>query len=237
MRVQPRLGLGIDHGADMGRGIGGVADLQFAGGARDHLDDAIGDVLLHEQQPQRRAALARGAERRGHDVVGDLFGQRGGVRNHGVDAAGFCDKRYNRSVLGGECTIDRARHLGRAGEHHARDIGMCRQHRADRAVAGHELQRRGGNTGLMQQLDRLGRDQECLLGRLGHHGVAGHQRRGDLAEKDRERKIPGRDRNEDAAAAQAKLVALAGRTRHGFARAEQLAPLRSIVAAEIRRLA
>ncbi len=233
MRVQPRLGLGVDHGADMGRGIGGVADLQFARGARDHLDHAVGDVLLHEQEPQRRAALARGTERRGHDVVGDLLGQRGGVRDHGIDAAGFCNQRYNRSVLGGERAVDRARDLGRAGEHHAGDIGMRRQHRADRAVAGHELQRRGRDAGLMQQPDGLGRDQRRLLGRLGDHGIAGHQRRRDLAEEDRQRKIPGRDRDEDAAAAQAKLVALAGRARHGFARAEQLASLGGIVAAEV----
>jgi len=63
----------------MGGGIGGVAHLQFACGAGDDLDHAAGDVVLHEQQAQRRAALSGRAERRCHHVVGDLFGQRGGI--------------------------------------------------------------------------------------------------------------------------------------------------------------
>ena len=103
------FGLGVDHRADMGRGIAGIADAQFARGAGDHLDHAVGDVLLHEQQAQRRAALAGGAEGGRHDVVGDLLGQRGGIDDHRVDAAGLGDQRHDRAVLGGERAVDRPR--------------------------------------------------------------------------------------------------------------------------------
>ena len=111
---------------------------KFARGARDHLDHAVGDVVLHEQQPQRRAALAGRAKRRRHDVVGDLFGQRGRVDDHGIDAAGLRDQRHDRAVLGGERAVDRTRDFGRAGEDDAGDVGMRRQRRADAAVAGQQ---------------------------------------------------------------------------------------------------
>jgi len=55
-------------------------------------------------------------------------------------------------------------HLGRSGENDAGDVAMRGQRRADCAVAGHELQRRGRDTRFMQQPDRLGRDQRCLFG-------------------------------------------------------------------------
>ena len=141
MRVEPLLRLAVDHRADMGGGIARIADPQFARGAGDHLDHPVGHVLLHAEQPQRRAALAGGAERRGHDIVGDLLGQRGGVDDHGVDAAGLGDQRHDRAVLGGERAVDRARHLRRAGEDDAGDIAMRDERRADAAVARHEVQR------------------------------------------------------------------------------------------------
>ena len=146
MRIEPLLRLGIDHRADMGGGVGGIAELQFARRARDHLDHAVGDVVLQEQQPQRRAALAGRAERRGDDVVGDLFGQRGGIDDHGVDAAGLGDQRHDRAVLGGQRSVDRPRDFGRAGEDDAGDIGMRHQRGTDPAVALHQMQRRNVGT-------------------------------------------------------------------------------------------
>ena len=89
------------------------------------------------------------------------------------------------------------------------------------AVAGDEMQRARRHAGLVQEPHGRGGDQRRLLGGLRDDGVAGHQRRRDLAEEDRERKIPRRDRDEDAAAAQAQHVALAGRSRHRSPGAEQ----------------
>ena len=72
----------------------------------------------------------------------------------------------------------------------------------------------------------------CSAG-LATTAIAGHQRRRNLAEEDRQRKIPRRYRDEHATAAQPQHIALAGRARHGFARPEQNAALRGVVAAEI----
>ncbi len=64
----------VDHRADMRRDLARVPDHERARGALDHLQHAVGDILLHAQEPQRRAALPGGAERRGDDIVGDLLG-------------------------------------------------------------------------------------------------------------------------------------------------------------------
>ena len=85
----------------------------------------------------------------------------------------------------------------------------------------------------MQQSNGLRRDQRRLFGGFCHHRISGHQCRRYLPCKDRQRKIPWRYRDKNAAAAQLEHIALAGRPRHGFALAEQLAALRGIVAAEI----
>ena len=101
----------------------------------------------------------------------------------------------------------------------------------------HQMQRRRRHAGFMQQLDGFSRNQRRLLGRLRDDRIARHQGRRDLAQEDRQRKIPRRDRDEDATAAQAEHVALAGRSRHRLAFAEQFAALRGIVAAEVDGLA
>ena len=61
--------------------------------------------------------------------------------------------------------------------------GSATSARADRlAVAGQQMQHVAGNAGLVQQPHRGGGDQRRLLGRLGDHGIAGGERRRDLAE-------------------------------------------------------
>ena len=192
----------------MGRGIGGIAELQLVRRARDHLDHAVGDVLLHAEQPQRRAALPGGAERRHDDVVGDLLRQRGGVDDHRIDAAGLRDQRHNRLVLAGEHAVDGARHLGRAGERDAGAAPVGDERGADLAVADHELQRLGGNAGLVQDTHRGGGDAWRLLGGLGGDRIAGGERGRDLADENRQRKIPRADADEHATTTISELVRL-----------------------------
>jgi hypothetical protein len=102
MRLEPLLRLRVDHGADLHGRIARVAVRELPRRADDHREHAVGHVLLDAEQPQGRAALARGAEGGGHHVVGDLLGERGGVHDHGVDAAGLGDEGHDRPVLGGK---------------------------------------------------------------------------------------------------------------------------------------
>ena len=92
------------------------------------------------------------------------------------------------------------------------------------------------NSGFMQDAHGLGSDEWRLLRRFRHHGIAGHQRGGDLTEKDRERKIPGADADEHAASAVAKLVRLARRARQR-SRGKRAPCLERVITAEIDRLA
>ena len=119
--IELGLRFGVDHRADMGCDVARIADFEFARRADQHVEHALGDVVLQAQQPQRRTALAGGAERGCDHVVGDLLGQSGGIDDHGVDAAGLGDQRHDRSVLCGERAVDRAADLGRAGEDDAGD--------------------------------------------------------------------------------------------------------------------
>ncbi len=102
------FGLGVDHRADLDRRVARIAQRQLARRAGDHVEHAVGNILLHAEQTQRRAALTGGAEGRGDDVVGHLLGQRGGVDDHGVDAAGLSDQRRDRPLPGGERAVDEA---------------------------------------------------------------------------------------------------------------------------------
>ena len=74
--VEVALGRLVDHRSDIGREIARIAELERAHGPRDHGDHLISDVLLDEQHPQGRAALARTLEGRRNDVAGHLLGQR-----------------------------------------------------------------------------------------------------------------------------------------------------------------
>ena len=141
MLLQRRLGVAVDHRADIGRRIGGIAEAKLGGRAGDHREHRVGDVLLHEEDAAGGAALAGRAEGGGHHVVGDLLGQRRRVGDHGVDAAGLGDQRHDRAVLGGERAVDLLADLGRAGEGDAGDARIVDQRRADRAVAGDEMER------------------------------------------------------------------------------------------------
>ncbi len=48
--LQPLLRFIVNHRPDLGGQLAGVADPQLSRGACDHLDHAIGDIVLYEQQ-------------------------------------------------------------------------------------------------------------------------------------------------------------------------------------------
>src|SRR3990167_4614646 len=116
------LGFSIDHRTDIGAQALRVAQAVFGHGALEHVDHSIRHVFLHTQYAQGRAALAGAVEGRGHHIDHNLLGERRGVDDHAVEAAGFGDQR-NGAALGiqatSEVALDNPGHFGGAGKHHA----------------------------------------------------------------------------------------------------------------------
>ena len=67
----------VNDRANIGGQQGGVATAQLLHGAFEHGDDAVGAVVLHTQQTQGRAALARAVKGGRNNVQHGLFYQRG----------------------------------------------------------------------------------------------------------------------------------------------------------------
>ena len=191
-----RLGFGGDDRADIDRQPIGPPDRQFVQRALDHVERAVGDILLQAQDAQRRATLPRAVEGGGDHVRHHLLGERGGIDDHRILAAGLRDQR-DRRAIGGEArrqlALDQPRHLGRSGEHHRRRLRRGDQRSADRAVAGQQLQHVRRHARLMQDRDALRGDQRGFLGRLGQYRIARDQCRRHLPGEDRQREVPRAD--------------------------------------------
>ena len=104
------------------------------------------------------------------------------------------------------------------------------------APPGQQMQHLRRQAGGVEQAHRLGGNQGRLLGGLCHDGIARRQRRGNLAGEDGERKIPGRDAGEDAAAMQLQRIGFADGSFQDRGARELTLRQQGIVAAEIRRL-
>ena len=212
MILQHPQGILVDHRPDIACSIPGIAQNQRRHGAFEHFKNVVGGLVRQEQQAQRRTALAGRTEGRHHNVVDDLFLQRRGVAEHGVEAAGLSDQCGDGTILGRQALVDDPRHFGRSGEGDARAAHIGGQLGADLARTGQKMQRLGRQTSRMEEFDRLKRDKRRLFGRLGEHGVARRQGAGNLAGEDRQRKIPRADADEDAAAHQFEAVGFACRS-------------------------
>lgn len=160
MFLQYRLGVGVDYRANVGGGIGRVADHQRVDGADQRRDQLVCGLLRYEQQPQCRAALPGRTERGDDDVVDHLFLERGGVDEHRVETAGFGNERQDRAGTVGELPVDDPGGVGAAGEGDAVDERVADQLRADgRAVARQQREQVGVEAGAVEQPDRLGGDE------------------------------------------------------------------------------
>ena len=236
--LEHRQRIVVDHRAHVRAETRRVAEHQFIHAPGQQGLHARRDLLLHQQHAQRRTTLTGAVETRVHDVEHELFGERRAVGEHHVEPAGFRDQRADRARSRRHATLDEARGFGGAREHHAGEARIARQRAAHfGAVARHELQRLGRHARLQQQTRGVGRGQRRLFGRFGDHGVAGGQRRGDLARVDSQRKIPRTDAAEHTLAAQPQQVALAGRARQRGLVREIATRARRVVAQEIDRLA
>ena len=194
----------------------------------------------HEQQAQRRAALAGRAE-----------GRERSRRRSPARAGRWCRRTcaFSPPVSAMKGTIGpsraaRARLIAQAvsvppvkatPSQPGWAISACAD--ASRRRPGSRRQQARIEPGGVEQAHRLGGDQRGLLGRLGQHRVAGGQRRGDLAGEDRQREVPRADADEDAAAVQ--VSALVSPTGPGsvLGRGELALGDGGVVAAEVGRLA
>ena len=70
------LGVLVDHRADVGRVVERIADVELVAWRRRSMSIVLGDVLLHEQHAQRRAALAGAVEGGAQHIAHHLLGQR-----------------------------------------------------------------------------------------------------------------------------------------------------------------
>ncbi len=87
---------GADHRPDVGGEAVGRADFEFGHRRLHHRDHAVGDVVLQAQHAQSRAALAGRIEGGGERVGDHLLGQRRGIDDQRVLAAGLGDQRDRR---------------------------------------------------------------------------------------------------------------------------------------------
>ena len=101
-------------------GFDGIAQLELARGALDHLDHLIGDILLHEQEPQCRSSVGP-AERKADITTSSATCSASAVAST-IMALSPPVSAMNGTigpVPGGERPVDGARRLGRAGKGHA----------------------------------------------------------------------------------------------------------------------
>ena len=227
----------VDHRADIGIRLMRIADHQRIHRALQHLDRAIIDLFLDQQQPHGRTALASRLEAGNDHIAHHLLGQRGGIHDHGVDAAGFRDQRDQRAVvLGHQAARDDLGRRVAASEGDARDAPVIGQRRAGLRAADGQLQRAARHAGLTGKANGQRSDLRRLRRGLGHHRIARHQRGGHLPHENRQREVPRRNAGPDSPALHAQDILLPRRPRQ-FDGLQLLARLRGIIAAEIHRLA
>ncbi len=227
----------INHRTDVCRRQPRVAQTEFFRCAFQHVQQMIGDVLLHIKQTQCRAALTGGAEGGHHDVIADLFRQSRRVDDHRVDPARFGNERNDRATFCGQRAVDQPCGFGRPGKGYPCNGRMGRQRRTDIAFSREQVEDIFRDTGLIHQLGCFISDQRCLFRGLGDDGVARHQSCADLTEEDRQREVPGRNADEDAAATIAVAVFLACRSGHQLAFTEKVSGFGRVVSAEVDCLA
>ncbi len=183
-------GVLVDHGSHIGCRVPWITDLQFAGCALQHFQHLRGNILLDVKDAKGRTALAGALEGRLHDVAHRLFGQRGRIDDHRVEAACFGNQRCVRISLRHR-HVDQSGRIRAAGKGDTRNVGRTGKYRPDRAaLALHQDQGIPWQACRVKLANQEFGNEGCLLGRLGYDSVAGRQCPGDLAGENGRRKIP-----------------------------------------------
>ncbi len=191
------FGFRVDHRPDISGETARIAHAAFGHCPAQHLQRVVGHVVLQTQHAQGRTTLTGAVEGGGQHVNHHLLGQRGGVNDHGVQAASFGYQRRRASLrvqTRRNIALQQRRHFGGAGKHHAAHAVIRSQFRADRfTTPRQQLDHASRHARFKQNVDTLRGNQRRLLCRFRQHAVTCGKGGGNLAGEDRQREIPRAD--------------------------------------------
>ena len=147
---------------------------------------------------------------------------------------GFGNELRDGTGARGQGFVDDLRGFRGTGKSHAGNIGAGREWRAHLgAVAGNYLQNAFGHAGGVKQFGGFMGNERRLFGWFGDNGVASHQRSGNLAGINGQRKVPRADADKHAAALVVEVIAFAGGARHFLTGRQVFFGLLCVITAEI----
>ncbi len=230
--------VGADDRADADVGVLGRPDREAAGRLDEPAHEVVVGRLEHDHPRGGRALLPRVVEGRDDDLADGHIEIGVRVDDDRVLAAHLGDDLLDAVGGGvlGRLADDAQPDIHGAGEGDEVHARVTHEEVADLAAgAGEEVDRPRRCAGRLEEARHLRGDHGRGAGRLDDHRVAGDQRRAGHAGEDRERKVPRRDDECDAARLIEVDVVLAGHVAHapGLAQAQHLAP---VVLEEVDRL-
>ena len=189
--------LGVDHRPAGHAVVESVADADVGHCGGEHARELVGDLLMHEEPVRCGAGLGR-MSHLGHHCALDGCVEISIVEHDERRVATELHHRLEHPVRGPLEQDDT--HFGRPGErHHPRRAMVDRRvEPRSRRQRRHDVDDTGWQTGLVQQLADPQRRERRLTWRLDHCGVAGGERRRELAGDHRRGEVPRGDDHHDA---------------------------------------
>ena len=204
------------HRAHLRGGIRRVAESQRAQPRAHPLDDLVVHRFVQQQPAGRAAGLPRPGEvHAAHRHLDHPVEVGVGEHDERVLAAEF--QRHQLDAAFGGGALDREARSDRAREADASHHRMAHQRVADwHARPVDEVDDAGGKAFLANLAEQRA-TQRAGLGRLQHHGVAGHQRRGKMCRGEQERVVERHDAGDHAPGLAQREMQSLRRRGHGLA--------------------
>ncbi|MCY1225701.1 hypothetical protein D9M72_379050 [compost metagenome] len=185
----------VDQRTDQRAGLARVAHLHVAVDLHELGHQLVVHALVHEQAPQRGAALAGRAHGREGDAAQREIEVGRGRDDGGVVPAQFEDRAGEARR---QLRADLPAHRRGAGGREDRHAGIVDQHLADVARPQQQAEQAFGRVaeafdGALRDGVHGQRGERRLLGRLPHHRIAAHQRERRVPRPHGHGKVEGRD--------------------------------------------